>query len=75
MFSEGLQVYKTYHQFGLQLDGTFRREKYAGTGIVLIACIKDAHNKIFIVAIAVVAGENADNWEWFLQNIKANCDV
>jgi len=50
------------------LDGTFL--KVAVKGVLLTAVGHDANNQIYPVAWAVVQSENAENWLWFVQQIK-----
>ncbi len=57
----------------LSVDGTFQhhREK----GILLTAIAIDAVNSIFPVAFAIVATESVDNYIWFFQFLRNNCNI
>ena len=35
-----------------------------------VTCYKNGNNNIRIVAIAVISGENKENWTWFLKNLR-----
>ncbi|CAE6224026.1 unnamed protein product [Arabidopsis arenosa] len=50
------------------LDGTFL--KVAVKGVLLTAVGHDANNQIYPIAWAVVQSETADNWHWFVKQIK-----
>ncbi|XP_034197297.1 uncharacterized protein LOC117612741 [Prunus dulcis] len=51
----------------LFIDGTFVTNKYKGT--LLGATAKNGNKEVFPFAFAIVSGETADNWRWFLQRI------
>lgn len=55
------------------LDGTFL--KVAVKGVLLTAVGHDANNQIYPIAWAVVQSENADNWLWFVQQIKKDLNL
>jgi len=57
----------------MQLDGTFIKNSCGGT--LLVACFKDGNNNIRIIGIAIVSGENQDNWTWFLEFLKSKIEV
>ena len=44
-------------------------------GTLLVACYKNGNNNIRVIAIAVMSGENGDNWIWFLGLIKSRLIV
>ncbi|GBG60593.1 hypothetical protein CBR_g8614 [Chara braunii] len=50
------------------LDGTFIKTRYRGC--LMGATAIDAQGQLFPVAFALVAGEDADNWSWFLNHLK-----
>ncbi|GBG75439.1 hypothetical protein CBR_g20069 [Chara braunii] len=50
------------------LDGTFIKTRYKGC--LMGATTIDAQGQLFPVAFALVAGEDADNWSWFLNHLK-----
>ncbi|XP_028782694.1 uncharacterized protein LOC114738798 [Neltuma alba] len=52
----------------LYVDGTHLSGPYKGT--LLLASAYDADNEMLPFAIAVVKGENLDNWTWFFHKIK-----
>lgn len=70
LYWQGRQAFEVFHDRGLQLDGTFLKASTGGT--LLLACFKDANNCIQILAIAIVSGENTDNWKCFLEFVKSN---
>ena len=51
----------------VQVDGTWLYGKYKGT--LLIAIAQDGQNHIFLIAFAIVEGETADAWYFFLKNL------
>ncbi|GBG87271.1 hypothetical protein CBR_g45331 [Chara braunii] len=53
----------------LGLDGTFLKTRYKG--IILCAIGVDAEGHLFPVALAIVPGEDNDNWFWFLHHLNA----
>ena len=59
--------------FEAQLDATFIKNSIGGT--LLIACVKDGHNNIMIIVVAIIAIESEDSWAWFLEHIKANINL
>ncbi|CAK8574982.1 unnamed protein product [Lathyrus sativus] len=52
----------------LQIDGTWLYGKYKGT--LLIAVAQDGNSNIFPVAFALVEGETAEAWGFFLRNLR-----
>src|SRR3954463_15378723 len=52
----------------LQIDGTWLYGKYKGT--MLMAVAQDGNNNIFPVAFAIVKGETAAAWSFFLRNLR-----
>lgn len=36
---------------------------------------RDAYNRIFSIAWAIVDIENNDNWEWFIKHIQTDLDL
>ncbi|XP_058742223.1 uncharacterized protein LOC131614679 [Vicia villosa] len=52
----------------LQVDGTWLYGKYKGT--LLMAVAQDGNSNIFPVAFALVEGETADGWGFFLKNLR-----
>ncbi|XP_058734116.1 uncharacterized protein LOC131605824 [Vicia villosa] len=52
----------------LQVDGTWLYGKYKGT--LLMAVAQDGNSNIFLVAFALVEGETADGWGFFLKNFR-----
>ena len=51
--------FREFADRGINLDGTFIDNKYAG--VLLVACCKNSNNEIQIVAVAWVSGETKDN--------------
>ena len=45
------------------------------SGQLLVAQGRDAENKIYPIAWAVVKVENEDNWLWFMRLLKKNLDL
>ncbi|XP_054785973.1 uncharacterized protein LOC129292447 [Prosopis cineraria] len=54
----------------ISIDGTFLRNKYAGT--LQIACTMDGNNSIFLLAFAVIDSKTDVSWEWFMYKLKSN---
>ena len=52
----------------LQIDGTWLYGRYKGT--LLMAVAQDGNNNVFPVAFALVEGETADGWGFFLKNLR-----
>ncbi|XP_050876247.1 uncharacterized protein LOC127079941 [Lathyrus oleraceus] len=52
----------------LQIDGTWLYGKYKGT--LLMAVAQDGNSNIFPVAFALVEGETAEGWGFFLKNLR-----
>ncbi|XP_058761084.1 uncharacterized protein LOC131634432 [Vicia villosa] len=52
----------------LQIDGTWLCGKYKGTMLMVVA--QDGNNNIFRVAFAIVEGETAAGWSFFLRNLR-----
>ncbi|XP_076932750.1 uncharacterized protein LOC143598412 [Bidens hawaiensis] len=57
----------------LCLDGCFLKT-FLG-GILLAAVGRDANNQMYLVAWAVVEGENNDSWEWFMDELRKCLEV
>ncbi|XP_048608921.1 uncharacterized protein LOC125584471 [Brassica napus] len=55
------------------LDGCFL--KWELTGDLLAAVGRDADNRMYPIAWAVVKGENKDTWGWFVKKLKADLDL
>ncbi|XP_058756461.1 uncharacterized protein LOC131629695 [Vicia villosa] len=54
----------------LQIDGTWLYGKYKGT--LLMAVAQDRNSNIFPVAFALVEGETAGGWGFFLRNLRTH---
>nr|CCA25904.1 Pc21g00130 putative [Albugo laibachii Nc14] len=67
VFREGKQVFKSYAQCGICLDGTFL--KNVSGGIPLIACVLNGNQQIQIVSMAIVSIVNEADWSFFLRNM------
>ena len=67
IYQEGFQCFNQFAGFGLQMDGTFLKTKHKG--VLLRACFQDTQKNIMLLASAVVAVENTDNWKWFCNQI------
>nr|XP_025611889.1 uncharacterized protein LOC112705268 [Arachis hypogaea] len=52
----------------VQVDGTHLYEKYKGA--LLVAVAQDGNQNIVPIAFAIVEGETADAWEFFLSNLR-----
>ncbi|XP_016191902.1 uncharacterized protein LOC107632757 [Arachis ipaensis] len=52
----------------VSIDGTHLYGKYGGT--LLLAIAQDGNSNIFPVAFALVEGENAESWSYFLSNLR-----
>ncbi|CAE6127025.1 unnamed protein product [Arabidopsis arenosa] len=57
----------------IRIDGTFL--KHAIKGCLLTAIAHDSNNQIYPIAWAAVQTENANNWLWFLKQLKADLDL
>ncbi|WVZ05779.1 hypothetical protein V8G54_019125 [Vigna mungo] len=57
-----------YCKLLVQVDGTFLYRRYRGT--LLVAVAQDGRNNILPVAFAIVEGETADAWLFFLKNLR-----
>jgi MULE transposase domain len=73
LYREGIQAFSKYSMRGLQVDGTHLKNCFGG--VLLVACFRDANNKIRIVSVAIVSGETTANWEWFLNSIEARLAI
>ncbi|XP_058753389.1 uncharacterized protein LOC131626586 [Vicia villosa] len=54
----------------LQIDGTWLYGKYKGT--LLMAVAQDGNSNIFPIAFALVEGETAGGWSFFLRNLRTH---
>lgn len=52
----------------IQVDGTHLYGKYRG--VLLVATSQDGNDQVLPLAFAVVEGETASAWEWFLAHIR-----
>ncbi|XP_016172548.1 uncharacterized protein LOC107614937 [Arachis ipaensis] len=52
----------------ISIDGTHLYGKYGGT--LLLAIAQDGNSNIFPVGFALVEGENAESWSYFLSNLR-----
>lgn len=55
------------------LDGCFL--KWELNGDLLAAVGRDAENRMYPIAWAVVRGENKDTWGWFIKKLKVDLDL
>lgn len=55
------------------LDGAFL--KWELKGEILSVVGRDAENRIYPIAWAVVRGENKESWEWFMKKLSADLDL
>jgi hypothetical protein len=58
LFREGIQSFATFHERGLQLDGTFLKNNTGG-----VAWVKDSNFNIRIIGIGVMNSECNENWQ------------
>jgi hypothetical protein len=70
VYLEGKECFKYYVDRGMQLDATFMKTEFGGT--LMVSCFKDGNNNIRIIGIAIVSGENASNWSWFIEHLLTN---
>ncbi|XP_025692986.1 uncharacterized protein [Arachis hypogaea] len=54
----------------VSIDGTHLYGKYGGT--LLLAIAQDGNSNILPIAFALVEGENAESWSFFLSNLRAH---
>ncbi|XP_025692577.1 uncharacterized protein [Arachis hypogaea] len=54
----------------VSIDGTHLYGKYGGT--LLIAIAQDGNSNILLIAFALVEGENAESWSFFLSNLRSH---
>ncbi|KAA0051208.1 uncharacterized protein E6C27_scaffold1250G00060 [Cucumis melo var. makuwa] len=52
----------------IQIDGTYMYEKYKGKMLTTLSINANGH--IFALAFAIVEGENASSWSWFLYALR-----
>ncbi|XP_016196157.1 uncharacterized protein LOC107637237 [Arachis ipaensis] len=52
----------------VSIDGTHLYGKYGGT--LLLAIVQDKNSNILLIAFALVEGENAEPWSFFLSNLR-----
>ena len=52
----------------MAVDNTFLCGKFRGQ--LCIACVVDAHNWMYPVAIGVIDSETNENWVWFMERLK-----
>lgn len=55
------------------LDGCFL--KWELNGDLLSDVGRDAYNRMYPIAWAVVQGENKDTWGWFIKRLKVDLDL
>nr|CCA25474.1 AlNc14C300G10367 [Albugo laibachii Nc14] len=63
VFREGKQVFKSYAQRGICLDGKFL--KNVNGGILLGACVSNGNQQMQIVSVTIVSIENEANLGFF----------
>ncbi|XP_057746715.1 uncharacterized protein LOC130965983 [Arachis stenosperma] len=54
----------------VSIDGTHLYGKYGGT--LLLAIVQDGNSNILPIAFALVEGENAESWSFFLSNLRSH---
>ncbi|XP_025628812.1 uncharacterized protein [Arachis hypogaea] len=54
----------------VSIDGTHLYGKYEG--MLLLAIAQDGNSNIFPIAFALVEGENAESWSFFLSNLRTH---
>jgi hypothetical protein len=54
----------------IQIDGTWLYGKYKGT--LLMAVAQDGNNNVFPIAFALVEGETAGGWGFFLSHLRTH---
>lgn len=72
-FEEFREAWKNNCRPVIGLDGCFL--KWELTGDLLSAVGRDADNRMFPIAWAVVRGENKDTWGWFIKKLKQDLDL
>ncbi|XP_024015843.1 uncharacterized protein LOC112089101 [Eutrema salsugineum] len=72
-FKEFARSWKNNCRPVIGLDGCFLKWELCGD--VLAAVGRDADNRMYPIAWAVVRGENKDTWGWFIRRIKADLDL
>lgn len=69
-FKEFCDTWKKCCRPVIGLDGCFL--KWELNGDILAAVGRDADNRMYPIAWAVVKGENKDTWGWFVKKLKEN---
>lgn len=72
-FEEFRNTWKSCCRPVIGLDGCFL--KWELTGDLLAAVGRDADNRMYPIAWAVVRGENKDTWGWFVQKLKIDLGI
>ncbi|XP_025670663.1 uncharacterized protein [Arachis hypogaea] len=54
----------------VSIDDTYLYGKYGGT--LLLAIVQDGNSNILPIAFALVEGENAESWSFFLSNLRSH---
>ncbi|XP_048604289.1 uncharacterized protein BNAC02G41020D isoform X1 [Brassica napus] len=72
-FKELRESWKSCCRPVIGLDGCFL--KWDLNGDLLAAVGRDADNRMFPIAWAVVRGENKDTWGWFVKKLKMDLDL
>ncbi|XP_048603739.1 uncharacterized protein BNAC02G17160D isoform X1 [Brassica napus] len=72
-FEEFRNTWKKCCRPVIGLDGCFL--KWELTGDLLAAVGRDADNRMYPIAWAVVRGENKDTWGWFVKKLKIDLEI
>ncbi|XP_025672316.1 uncharacterized protein [Arachis hypogaea] len=66
-FPPCIEAFRHYNPL-VSIDGTHLYGKYGGT--LLLAIAQDGNSNILPIAFALVEGENAESWSFFLSNLR-----
>nr|CCA15787.1 PREDICTED: GapPol polyproteinlike putative [Albugo laibachii Nc14] len=61
------QVFTSYAQRGLYLDGNFL--KNVSGGILLVACVLNGNQQIQIISVVIICIDNEANWSFYLRKL------